>query len=625
MMWFMALLLVVFTAGCDRDHGAAAPPAGPTVTSVTPVNASTGIAINRTVTATFSEPMSGATVTAPGTFTVTGPFVTPVTGTITYDVPSRTATFTPSANLLNNTTYTATISVGAENPAGTALASSFVWSFSTALTPDTTAPVVSFTAPASNELGVLVNRKIVATFNEAMDPTTIIGANVLVTGPTGTVSGAVTYAAGSFAMTFTPAVNLATSATYTVTITGPAGVKDQAVTGNFMAANYIWSFSTALTPDLLAPQISLTNPADLAVNVPTDKKVNATFTKTMDPLTITTANFTLKEGLIPITGTVAYDLPTNIATFTPLSLLTPSTTYTAQVTIGAKDLAGNALVSGLVPNPWTFTTAPVVGPLILIDLGLAAPFGIASAGGVTNTPTVPITHINGDVVLHPTYTCNGVPILFADGPGFGLCNTPAQEPPTISGTVVTSVYPDTVTAIAVLADLLSAYDSISPANLPGATVLGCGTIGDGGDAGALIGCAGNATLPPGTYISATASTIGVTGVLTLDGQGDVNSQFIFQAPSALTTAAGTGPGIPGSQILLINGAKASNVWWWVGGSGAATIGTYADFQGNILGSGAIVMGTGATSCGRLLAGALGAGNFVFDSNLVSVPGNGCPL
>ena len=171
--------------------------------------------------------------------------------------------------------------------------------------------------------------------------------------------------------------------------------------------------------------------------------------------------------------------------------------------------------------------------------------------------------------------------------------------------------------------LLAAYLRLSPAALPGATVLGCGTIGTGGGAGALLGCAGNATLPPGVYVSATGSTIGVTGVLTLDGQGDANAQFVFQVPSALTTAAGAA-GAPGSELRLVNGAKASNVWWQVGSS--ATIGTYARFQGNLLADTSITMGTGASSCGRLLAGAVTAsGAFVFDSNVVSVPGNGCPL
>jgi hypothetical protein len=165
--------------------------------------------------------------------------------------------------------------------------------------------------------------------------------------------------------------------------------------------------------------------------------------------------------------------------------------------------------------------------------------------------------------------------------------------------------------------LNAAYLGLMPASRPGAIVLGCGTIGTGGGAGAGIGCAGNATLPPGVYISATASTIGVTGVLTLDGQGDSNAQFIFQAPSALTTAAGA-PGVPGSQIILINGARASNVWWQVGSS--ATIGTFAAFQGNVLADTTITMGDRSTSCGRLLAGAVTAsGQFTFDGNVVSVP------
>jgi hypothetical protein len=133
-----------------------------------------------------------------------------------------------------------------------------------------------------------------------------------------------------------------------------------------------------------------------------------------------------------------------------------------------------------------------------------------------------------------------------------------------------------------------------------------------------IGCAGNFTITPGVYISSTHSTINVTGDLILDGQGNPNALFIFQAPSAALTAT---PGSPLAhvRILLINGAKASNVWWQVGSS--ATIGSYAEFQGSVVASASITMGTGATSCGRLLAGAEGSGAFVFDANTVSVPGH----
>jgi hypothetical protein len=129
---------------------------------------------------------------------------------------------------------------------------------------------------------------------------------------------------------------------------------------------------------------------------------------------------------------------------------------------------------------------------------------------------------------------------------------------------------------------------------------------------------------PGVYTS--ASTIDITGDVTLDALGNPNAVFIFQAGSALNVAAGAPPPMvvsPASgihaRVLLVNGAKASNVWWSVGST--ATLGLYSEFQGNILASATIIMNTGATSCGRLLAGAFTAGQFTFDNNVVSVPGN----
>jgi hypothetical protein len=128
---------------------------------------------------------------------------------------------------------------------------------------------------------------------------------------------------------------------------------------------------------------------------------------------------------------------------------------------------------------------------------------------------------------------------------------------------------------------------------------------------------------PGVYTSITS--ILITGDITLDGQGDPNAVFIFQSGSSLTTADGAPSPGAHTRILLINGAKASNVWWQVASS--ATIGSYSEFRGNILAAFDITMKTGATACGRSMAGAWvgGAGAFVFDSNVVSVPGNGCPL
>ena len=144
--------------------------------------------------------------------------------------------------------------------------------------------------------------------------------------------------------------------------------------------------------------------------------------------------------------------------------------------------------------------------------------------------------------------------------------------------------------------------------------------------GAVSGSAlvlGDNYFTPGVYQSLTE--ILITDDLTLDGQGDPNAIFIFQSSSTLKTADGAPSPGAHTRILLTNGAKASNVWWQVASS--ATIGTYSEFQGNILAAFDITLKTGSKACGRSMAGAWvgGSGAFVFDSNVVSVPGNGCPL
>jgi len=77
-----------------------------------------------------------------------------------------------------------------------------------------------------------------------------------------------------------------------------------------------------------------------------------TFSKALDPSTITNVTFTLMQGTTPVTGTVTYAGVT--ATFTPTANLAASTVYTATITTGVKDLAGNALAANY---SWSFTSA----------------------------------------------------------------------------------------------------------------------------------------------------------------------------------------------------------------------------------------------------------------------------
>lgn len=111
----------------------------------------------------------------------------------------------------------------------------------------------------------------------------------------------------------------------------------------------------------------------------------------------------------------------------------------------------------------------------------------------------------------------------------------------------------------------------------------------------MPGDIGGLTLAPGLYWS--ASSLLITGDVTLDAGGDPNAVWIFQIGSTLTTAAGA-PLTPESRVVLAGGAQAKNIFWQVD---TATLGTYSVFRGTIMALNAITMGVGSTTSGRALS------------------------
>jgi hypothetical protein len=248
-------------------------------------------------------------------------------------------------------------------------------------------PTVSSTIPANAATGVAINSAITAAFSEAMDPLTVTDVTFTLKQGTTPVLGAVTYA--GVTATFTPDVDLTASTNYTATIT--TGAKDLA--GNALASNFVWSFTTGATPDTTAPEVSSTIPDSAATDVDISSAITAVFSEAMDPLTVTTATFTLKHGTTSDNGTVTYAGVT--ATFTPASTLAPSTVYTATITTGAKDLAGNAVA---INKAWTFTTGAQIAQSP-VDLGSAGNFAILTKSGISTTGT---TNITGDIGVSPS-------------------------------------------------------------------------------------------------------------------------------------------------------------------------------------------------------------------------------
>ena len=340
---FIAFLLLIFAAGCsDPDKTGNNPTVTPpTVASVTPLSGTAGICPNAVVTATFSKAMNPSTINAT-TFTV----APGVVGIITHDSTNTIFTFTPSAPLALSTGYTATITTGATDMFGNRLASNFVWTFTTGANPCAPPTVVSV-FPVSGTTGICPNTLVTATFNRAMNPSTINATTFTLVGPgNAPVTGVVTYT-GTTA-TFAPSIALALTTLYTATIT--TGAKD--TFGNALASNFVWTFTTGSA--LCAPPtvISVT-PLTGMTGVCPSTVVTATFSRAMNPATINTATFTLTgPGTTPVTGVVTYTAST--ATFTPSNPLTLNTLYTATITTGAKDVFGIALASNFV---WSFTTS----------------------------------------------------------------------------------------------------------------------------------------------------------------------------------------------------------------------------------------------------------------------------
>ncbi len=96
----------------------------PNVKSVTPADKTTAVSVSTLIRATFSEDINPSMTLNPDALTVTDSNDLPVQGTVTYDVPSKTATFTPKTDLALSTTYTIAITSGVQDLAGNRLATS---------------------------------------------------------------------------------------------------------------------------------------------------------------------------------------------------------------------------------------------------------------------------------------------------------------------------------------------------------------------------------------------------------------------------------------------------------------------------------------------------------------------
>lgn len=254
-------------------------------------------------------------------------------------------------------------------------------------------------------------------------------------------------------------------------------------------------------------------------------------------------------------------------------------------------MLASAATRTVVPSP-----NAQIKSLAPVNLLSAGNFVILSETGVTNSGSHS-SAITGNIGSSPitaaamndvfcseiTGTIYGVDAAYV-GSGSQTCF--AGNPPLANKTLVDN---------AVL-DMGTAYADAAGRTNPTATELGAGNIG-------------GLTIAPGLYKWSTGVII-PTNVTLSGGPNDV---WIFQIAGNLSIASG--PSVSGgTKVILKGGAKASHVFWQVGGSTGATLGTYSTFNGNILSAKQVILQTGAVLNGRALAQT----QVTLDANVVTV-------
>jgi hypothetical protein len=562
--WIVVFLIAVLTWQCKKDmYTGETKGICPEVVSTDPANGATNVITAKVITAVFNEPMDAATINQTTFKLKQG--TTAVAGTVTYS--GITATFTPVTVLAANTVYTATISKEVRDPAGSQMIADYTWSFNTGAV-----PIVVSTDPANGATNVAINKIVTATFSTNMNPATINNTTFQLKQGTAIVAGTITYT--GMTATFTPSVPFTPGTLYTGTIT--TGAKDLA--GNAMAADYTWSFATGNLPTVVA-----TDPTNGATGVPLNKVITATFSTTMDPTTINNTTVLLKQGTTAITGTVTYSGST--ASFTPTVALLPGTVYTGTITTGVKNTVGNAMATNYT---WSFTTAPASVPPPP-PLGNASVFGVFGGNaGITNQGLFTVIN-NGSI---GTIAASTLITGFHDGTTGDIYTETPLNKGLVTGRIHTAPPPPGSAAsfqiaTAGLLDANNTYNNISPANRPGGTDPGAGELG-------------GLTLPPGVYKSASGTFNISNGNLTLDAMGNPNAEWIFQTAAGLTVGV-AGP-LGAKSVLLINGAQAKNVYWYVGSAAVINGAGGGVMTGTIISSAGITFSTAGNAVQTVLNG-----------------------
>jgi hypothetical protein len=311
----------------------------PTVVSTWPLADANGLSPSTTLTATFSEPVTGVAASNVQIYDHAG---TRTDATVTYDPATRTATIDPTADLAPDREYV--VQVGFDGGIVDRGGNSAVYSWQFVTGPG---PMLASRTPLVGGMAIGVTANVTATFDEPVQGVTT-STFVLQDAAGSLVPAAVTYNAATRIAMLNPTASLAPDSRYSVNLWG-GGTLIRDLVGNPFSTQG-WTFTTGP-----APRVSARTPAVGATRVSRTANVTATFSEPVVGLSGTTVVLRSPTGAL-IPAAVTYNPTTRMVILNPTATLAARTKYTATLTggvAGIRDAAGNSLAATI----WSFTTS----------------------------------------------------------------------------------------------------------------------------------------------------------------------------------------------------------------------------------------------------------------------------
>lgn len=331
----------------------------PVVENVSPVNGDVLNGPPSSITAVFSRRMKTDSINR-NSFTLDllnsqGQPVGAVPGTVrSEEFNNKTlAVFTPEAPLAD-ALYQARLTTAVSDPDGNPLPSPFIWSFQVASAPRRP-PAVTATSPARDEVVSRRLRQISVQFDQPIRPDSFEEMFQVEGGGRRFEADEVDQylPQQNIAVFFLDADLLDYGVVYTATV--KRGVRSQA--GVEMDDDYQWTFSVEAAPDTTPPQVTATQPALDALNVPVNTTIEGVFNERIDPGSVGSGTFIVRkrsgEGNPVVPG--RFEVTSERVSFIPSAPLDSGAIYDAVLKVGISDLHGNSLGSDF---GWSFTTAP---------------------------------------------------------------------------------------------------------------------------------------------------------------------------------------------------------------------------------------------------------------------------